>query len=66
VEPMVTLGSPLTALDADEWTVVTEDGSWAAHFEHTFTLTPDGAWILTALDGGEAMLAELGVPYGGR
>jgi len=66
VEPMVTLGSPLTALDADEWTVVTEDGSWAAHFEHTFTLTPDGAWILTALDGGEAMLAELGVPYGGH
>ena len=65
VEPMVTLGSQHTALDDDEWTVVTEDGSWAAHFEHTFTLTPDGAWVLTALDGGEAMLAELGVPYGG-
>ena len=66
VEPMVTLGSPLTALDADEWTVVTEDGSWAAHFEHTFTLTPNGPWVLTALDGGEAMLTELGVPYGGH
>ena len=38
----------------DDWTVVTDDGSWAAHFEHTFTLTPDGAWVLTALDGGEA------------
>ena len=50
----------------DEWTVVTDDGSWAAHFEHTFTLTPDGAWVLTALDGGEAKLAELGVPFGGR
>ena len=37
----------------DDWTVVTADGSWAAHFEHTFTLTPDGAWVLTALDGGE-------------
>ena len=65
VEPMVTLGSKYTELDEDEWTVVTDDGSWAAHFEHTFTLTPDGAWVLTALDGGRAMLAELGVPYGG-
>ena len=66
VEPMVTLGSHHTALDDDEWTVVTEDGSWAAHFEHTFTLTPNGPWVLTALDGGEAMLTELGVPYGGH
>ena len=65
VEPMVTLGSKYTELAEDEWTVVTDDGSWAAHFEHTFTLTPDGAWILTALDGGKAKLAELGVPYGG-
>ena len=43
----------------------TADGSLAAHFEHTFTLTPNGAWVLTALDGGEARLAELGVPFGG-
>ena len=49
----------------DDWTVVTADGSWAAHFEHTFTLTSDGAWVLTALDGGETVLAELGVPFGG-
>ena len=41
----------------DDWTVVTDDGSWAAHFEHTFTLTPDGAWVLTALDGGEQALS---------
>ena len=65
VEPMVTLGSKYTDLAEDEWTVITDDGSWAAHFEHTFTLTPDGAWILTAVDGGKAKLAELGVPYGG-
>ena len=65
VEPMVTLGSPETDVQPDDWTVVTSDGSWAAHFEHTFTLTPDGAWVLTALDGGRAKLAELGVPYGG-
>jgi methionyl aminopeptidase len=50
----------------DDWTIVTTDGSMSAHFEHTFTLTERGAWILTAIDGGEAKLAELGVPYGGR
>ena len=66
VEPMVTLGSRHTALDDDEWTVVTEDGSWAAHFEHTFTITSTGTWVLTALDGGEAELTALGVPFGGR
>jgi methionyl aminopeptidase len=65
VEPMVTLGSKHTDVLDDDWTIVTADGSWAAHFEHTFTLTPDGAWVLTALDGGEAKLAELGVPFGG-
>lgn len=66
VEPMVTLGSPETRTLADDWTVVTTDGSWAAHYEHTFTLTDTGAWVLTALDGGESRLAELGVPYGGH
>ena len=65
VEPMVTLGSHETTTLEDDWTVVTVDGSWAAHFEHTFTLTETGAWILTALDGGRAKLLELGVPYGG-
>ena len=66
VEPMVTLGTHLTSVLDDDWTVVTDDGSWAAHFEHSFALTPDGAWVLTALDGGEARLRELGVPFGGR
>ena len=66
VEPMVTLGSKHTLVADDDWTIVTTDGSWAAHFEHTFTLTPDGPWILTAIDGGEAKLAELGVPFGGH
>jgi methionyl aminopeptidase len=66
VEPMVTLGSSDTEVLDDEWTVVTADGSPAAHFEHTFTLTPDGAWVLTALDGGEERLKALGVPFGGR
>ena len=66
VEPMVTLGTSETAVLDDDWPVVTADGSLSAHFEHTFTLTSDGAWVLTALDGGEARLAALGVPYGGR
>ena len=66
VEPMVTLGGKLTDVAEDEWTVVTSDGSWAAHFEHTFALTERGVWVLTALDGGEERLTALGVPFGGE
>jgi len=66
VEPMIVLGDPATHVLADDWTVLTDDGSLAAHFEHSFTITPQGTWILTALDGGEAKLADLGVPFGGR
>lgn len=66
VEPMITLGTKETDVLEDDWTVVTTDGSRAAHFEHTFTLTANGAWVLTALDGGRERLASLGVPYGGR
>jgi methionyl aminopeptidase len=62
VEPMITLGSIETRTLDDEWTVVTIDGSLSAHFEQSFTLTPRGALVLTALDGGAAKLAELGVP----
>jgi methionyl aminopeptidase len=65
VEPMITLGGKETVVLEDDWTVITADGTWAAHFEHTFTLTPQGAWVLTALDGGEAALGALGVPFGG-
>ena len=65
VEPMVTLGTKRTRLLDDEWTVVTTDGSSAAHYEHTFTLTPAGTWVLTAIDGGQERLAALGVPFGG-
>ena len=59
VEPMVNAGSRHTRLLDDGWTVVTADGRRSAHFEHTFTLTDDGPWVLTALDGGAARLAEL-------
>ena len=61
IEPMVNLGRAETRELADGWTVVTEDGSPSAHFEHTFTLTDDGPWVLTAPDGGRARFAEMGV-----
>ncbi len=66
VEPMITLGGKDTDVLEDDWTVVTVDGSHSAHYEHTFTLTSTGTWVLTALDGGEAALSALGVPFGGR
>jgi methionyl aminopeptidase len=47
VEPMVNLGGWETRLLADHWTVVTDDGSLSAHFEHTIAVTVDGAEVLT-------------------
>ncbi|TIC81881.1 type I methionyl aminopeptidase [Nocardioides sp. GY 10127] len=64
VEPMLTVGDPETDVLEDEWTVVTVDGSRAAHFEHTFAVTEHGSWVLTALDGGEERLTALGAPFG--
>jgi len=64
VEPMLTLGSPDNTVLDDDWTVVTDDGRPACHWEHTMTVTPGGVWVLTADDGGEQMLKELGVPFG--
>ena len=58
IEPMVMLGSPETVLLDDGWTVITADGSWAAHFEHTVAITADGPWVLTAEDGGQARLGD--------
>jgi methionyl aminopeptidase len=65
IEPMLTLGSPQTDVLDDDWTVVTQDGSWAAHFEHTVAITANGAWVLTAVDGGKERLTRMGVAYGG-
>ena len=48
VEPMVNVGGWETRVLADAWTVVTEDGSLSAHFEHTIAVTEDGHEILTA------------------
>ncbi|MDT0308562.1 type I methionyl aminopeptidase [Streptomyces sp. DSM 44917] len=61
IEPMITLGTAKTHVLADEWTVKTNDGTWAAHWEHSVALTEEGPLVLTAPDGGRARLAELGV-----
>ena len=50
VEPMLNLGGDGTRTLADGWTVVTEDGSRSAHFEHTIAVTDDGHEVLTARD----------------
>ncbi len=50
VEPMVNVGGWETRLLADHWTVVTDDGSLSAHFEHTIAVTDDGAEVLTRRD----------------
>jgi methionyl aminopeptidase len=48
IEPMLTLGTTKTVVLADEWTVVTADGSRAAHWEHTVAVTDAGPRILTS------------------
>jgi methionyl aminopeptidase len=59
IEPMITLGSPRTLELSDGWTVVTQDGSIAAHVEHTMAIMDDGVWITTAHDGGRTRLGDL-------
>lgn len=64
LEPMLTLGDPENTVLDDDWTVVSLDGSPAAHWEHMITCTATGVWVMTARDGGEEMLNRLGVPFG--
>lgn len=59
VEPMITRGEQHTQVCEDDWTVVTSDGSRAAHWEHTVALGESGIWVLTARDGGAARLGDL-------
>jgi methionyl aminopeptidase len=58
IEPMLTRGSRMNAELDDDWTVVTADGSRAAHFEHTVGITPEGPWVLTLLEGQEPEAAR--------
>ncbi len=64
IEPMLTLGLHQTVVADDEWTVLSRDGSRGAHWENTVAITPDGLWVLTEPDGGEAELRARGVPFG--
>jgi len=62
IEPMITLGGGgATEERPDHWTVVTADGSLAAHWEHTVAILDDGPWVLTAPDGGRTELGARGV-----
>ena len=61
IEPMVTLGSIESHVLADNWTVATDDGGDAAHWEHSIAVHAEGIWVLTAVDGGAAGLARFGV-----
>lgn len=49
IEPMVNQGRRYVKTLSDDWTVVTVDGKWCAHFEHTIALTEAGYEILTTL-----------------
>lgn len=64
VEPMFTLGGPGWRTLDDGWTIVSTDGSLAAHWEHTVAITDDGPCVLTARSDEPAW--PLGPPATGR
>jgi methionyl aminopeptidase len=66
IEPMCTRGGVDTDVLPDEWTVVTSDGTRAAHWEHTVAVLEEGLWVLTAPDGGAAELGARGVSVPSR
>ncbi|HET8709125.1 MAG TPA: type I methionyl aminopeptidase [Candidatus Saccharimonadales bacterium] len=49
IEPMATLGTDNVFVAEDDWTILTQDGSWAAHFEHTVLITKDSFEIITTV-----------------
>ena len=58
IEPMVTLGDSASHVLDDDWTVSTNDGQRAAHWEHSVAVTESGLTVLTAVDGGAARLGS--------
>lgn len=54
LEPMVLVGTPMTRVMPDLWTVKSADGSLTGHFEHTIAVTENGPYILTTLDEGQS------------
>lgn len=59
VEPMINLGTHETETLPDGWTVVTKDGRWSAHWEHTIAITEDGPKVLTRPSSLDPKLSEL-------
>lgn len=58
IEPMVNAGGPAVRILNDGWTVVTQDGSLSAHFEHTILITENEPEILTCPDQAPSRLKE--------
>ncbi|MCR5738843.1 MAG: type I methionyl aminopeptidase [Lachnospiraceae bacterium] len=50
IEPMITMGRPEIEILEDDWTVVSSDGSWAAHYENTILITEGDPEILSLGD----------------
>ena len=66
IEPMVTMGSWEVRILDDGWTAVTQDGSLAAHFEHTVAVTENGPEVLTSRTGQSAQTAPTAHATQGR
>jgi methionyl aminopeptidase len=66
IEPMVNVGSHHVRMGSDNWAVYSEDGSLAAHFEHTVAITGDGPRILTPWHLSESAPAQAATLSGRR
>ena len=66
IEPMVNTGGVANRVLQDHWTVVTEDGSLSAHFEHTVACLPDGPVILTIGEGDSVGVRKAGLGHTAR
>ena len=64
IEPMFTLGGHEVRIRNDGWTVITADGSLAAHWENTIAVTADGPRILTSSPASESVAATAGATTG--
>jgi methionyl aminopeptidase len=64
IEPMVNMGGSAVKVLSDRWTVVTQDGSWSAHFEHTIAIGEEGPRVLTAWDNQPAAASSPGTMVG--
>jgi methionyl aminopeptidase len=60
IEPMITAGGPDVYVHDDEWSISTDDGSLACHFEHTVAITAAGPRILTAAQASDVAQEEGG------